>query len=189
MTFASNMIIYLRPTLWKRLETLVSALMKKDLIALLPRLRRFACSLTLSVSDADDLVQEACLRALSRSDQWKPDQPFDFWMFRLTRNLWISEIRKQKVRFGKGQIPAEESAELVQHDTGEDRLAAVQLLGRVGALPSELAVVLVAVSVEGYSYSETAELLDIPIGTVMSRVHRARKMLAHQIAAQAEGVE
>ena len=163
-------------------ERAMSADMKSDLIALLPRLRRFARSLTRSVPEADDLVQEACLRALSRSDQWDPTQPLDRWVFRIARNLWISEIRKRGVRMGQGQVPAEEAPELISPETGEHRVAATQLQAQITALPAELSSVLLAVSVEGYSYAEAAELLDVPIGTVMSRVHRARKTLAAAIA-------
>lgn len=162
--------------------TAMSAEMKRDLIALLPRLRRFARSLTRSISEADDLVQEACLRALSRSDQWDPTQPLDRWVFRITRNLWISEIRKRGVRLGQGHVPAEETLELVTPETGEHSVAASQLQAQIAALPEELSIVLLAVSVEGYSYAEAAELLDVPIGTVISRVHRARKALAAEIA-------
>jgi RNA polymerase sigma-70 factor (ECF subfamily) len=156
--------------------------MKGDLIALLPRLRRFARSLTRSVTEADDLVQEACLRALSRSDQWDPTQPLDRWMFRITRNLWISEIRKRSVRMGQGQVPAEETHELVFQDTGEDEVVRTELQGQIAALPAELSAILLSVSVEGYSYAEAAELFDIPVGTVMSRIYRARKALAKEIA-------
>lgn len=165
-----------------RSEVGVSADMKSDLIAMLPRLRRFARSMTRSVPEADDLVQEACLRALSRSDQWDPAQPLDRWMFRITRNLWISEIRKRSVRLGQGQVPADEAPELVTLETGEASMAASQLQRQIAALPEELSSVLLTVSVEGYSYSEAAQLFDIPVGTVMSRMHRARKTLAAQIA-------
>ena len=160
----------------------VSTDLKRELIALLPRLRRFARSLTRSVPEADDLVQEACLRALSRADQWDPAQPLDRWMFRITRNLWISEVRKRGVRMGQGQVAADETNELISLETGEDRVAERQLQEQVDALPSELSSVLLAVSVEGYSYAEASELFDVPIGTVMSRVHRARKALAARIA-------
>jgi RNA polymerase sigma-70 factor (ECF subfamily) len=151
--------------------------MKADLIALLPRLRRFAQSLTRSAPEADDLVQEACLRALSRAHQWDPLQPLDRWVFRIMRNLWISEVRKRSVRMGAGQIPAEDATELVSTTTGEQSVAAKQLRAQIMSLPPDLASVLLAVSVEGYSYAEAAALFDVPIGTVMSRMHRARKSL------------
>ncbi len=162
--------------------------LKKDLIAMLPRLRRFARTMTRSVTEADDLVQEACLRALSRSDQWDPSQPLDRWVFRITRNLWISELRKRQVRLGQGHVPADETTELVSRDTGEESVVASQLKGKIAALPQDLSSVLLLVSVEGYSYAETAELLSVPIGTVMSRVHRARKLLAQELA-QTEGAD
>ncbi len=163
-------------------EVNLSQDLKKQLIAMLPRLRRFARTMTRSATEADDLVQEACLRALSRSDQWNPDHPLDRWVFRITRNLWISELRKRQVRLGQGHVPAEETSELVNRDTGEETMAATQLKGKIAALPQDLSAVLLLVSVEGYSYAETAELMEIPIGTVMSRVHRARKLLAKEIA-------
>lgn len=159
-------------------EQAVAGDLKSDLIEMLPRLRRFAMSLTRSGAEADDLVQEACLRAISRADQWDPAQPLDRWMFRITRNLWISEIRKRTVRMGAGQVPAEETSELVSPVTGEAVVAAAQVQQQIMALPEDLSSVLLAVSVEGYSYAEAAALFDVPIGTVMSRVHRARKVLA-----------
>ena len=162
--------------------------LKKDLIAMLPRLRRFARTMTRSVTEADDLVQDACLRALSRSDQWDPSQPLDRWVFRITRNLWISELRKRQVRLGQGHVPADETNELVTRDTGEELVVASQLKGKIAALPQDLSSVLLLASVEGYSYAETAELLSVPIGTVMSRVHRARKLLAKELA-QTEGAD
>ena len=163
-------------------EVVVVADLKREMIALLPRLRRFARTLTRSVPEADDLVQEACLRALSRADQWDRSQPLDRWLFRITRNLWISEIRKRSVRAGEGVVPAEESPELVSHETGEAGVMASELRLQVASLPSDLASVLLAVSVEGYSYAEAAELFDIPVGTVMSRIHRARRALGERLA-------
>ena len=156
--------------------------LKRELIEILPRLRRFARSLTRSMSEADDLVQEACVKALARADQWDASQPLDRWVFRIARNHWISELRKTSVRVGEGQVPAEESSELTTMETGEARVAVGEIAGRIAALPPELSSILLTVSVEGYSYAEAAELFEIPIGTVMSRIHRARKTLAAQMA-------
>ncbi len=161
----------------------VTSDLKREIIALLPRLRRFARTLTRSVPEADDLVQEACLRALTRADQWDRGQPLDRWLFRIARNLWISEIRKRTVRLGEGLVPAEESTELTSLETGEAGVMASDLRLQIDALPTDLSSVLLAVSVEGYSYAEAAELFDIPVGTVMSRVHRARKALGERLAA------
>lgn len=150
---------------------------RSDMIALLPRLRRFALSLARSGPDADDLLQDACATALQKWEQYDPAQPLDRWMFRVLRNLWISEIRKRKVRIGQGQIPADEATELRVEDTAADRLAAQQVRGKVEDLPDDLSQPLMLVCAEGYSYREASELLGIPIGTVMSRIHRARKTL------------
>lgn len=150
---------------------------KAEMIQLLPRLRRFALNLTRSGPDADDLLQEACTTALQRWQQYDPSQPLDRWMFRVVRNLWVSEIRKRKVRRGEGQIPAEEATELQSEGDAETALTAAQVRKRVSALGPELAQPLMLVCAEGYSYREVSDLLNVPIGTVMSRIHRARKLI------------
>lgn len=165
-----------------------TARLRQEMIALLPRLRRFARTLTRSQPEADDLIQEVCLKALDKAAQWDPAQPLDRWLFRIARNHWISELRKRKVRMGEGQIPAEEATELRTHDTGEAGVLAQGLRAQIAALPEDLSSVLLVVSVEGYSYAETAALFDIPIGTVMSRIHRARKLLAERLAQDDQGV-
>lgn len=156
--------------------------LNQNMIAMLPQLRRFARVLTRSVPDADELVQETCLKALHSADQWDRTQPLDRWLFRILRNTWYSELRKRKVRFGEGQVPADETSELLEVSTGEAVAMAGDLRRLVDALPTDLGAALLVVSVEGYSYAEAADLLDIPIGTVMSRIHRARKILAERIA-------
>ena len=158
--------------------------LKRDIITLLPRLRRFARTLTRSAQEADDLVQEACLKALSHPDQWDDTQPLDRWLFRILRNTWFSELRKRQVRLGQGHVPAEEAAELVEMSTGEASAVAGDLQRQIAALPADLRSVLLLVSVEGYSYAEASELIEVPVGTVMSRIHRARKSLAKRIAAE-----
>jgi RNA polymerase sigma-70 factor, ECF subfamily len=150
---------------------------KSDILSLLPRLRRFGLSLTRSGADADDLVQDAYAAALTKWHQFDPSQHLDRWMFRIVRNLWISELRKRKVRQGEGTIPAEDATELRTDTDAEDAMLARQVRGQVDALPADLAQPLLLVCAEGYSYREAADLLDIPIGTVMSRIHRARKIL------------
>lgn len=155
--------------------------LRQEMIAHLPRLRRFARTLTRSVPEADDLIQDVCLKALDKADQWDASQPLDRWLFRIARNHWISEIRKQKVRMGEGQVPAEDATELRSIETGEAGVLAKGLQAQIAALPGDLSSVLLVVSVEGYSYAEAAELFDIPTGTVMSRIHRARKLLAERL--------
>ncbi len=158
---------------------------KSEMIDLLPRLRRFALTLTKSGPDADDLLQDACSAALQKWKQYDASQPLDRWMFRILRNHWISEIRKRKVRQGEGQVPAdEETVELSVQSTAIDVLAAQQVRQKVTALGTDLAQPLMLVCAEGFSYKEAAEMLDVPIGTVMSRIHRARKLLLTEMNAQ-----
>lgn len=161
---------------------------KSEMISLLPRLRRFALSLTRSGPDADDLLQEACATALQRWQQYDPAQPFDRWMFRVVRNHWISEIRKRKVRQGEGQIDAEQAPELQAAGSAAEVLEAKQVRSTVAELDAELSQPLMLVCAEGYSYREAADLLDIPIGTVMSRIHRARKQLVSRLSVEESGV-
>jgi RNA polymerase sigma-70 factor (ECF subfamily) len=157
---------------------------KSEMISLLPRLRRFALSLTKSGPDADDLLQDACTTALQKWQQYDPSQPLDRWMFRVVRNLWISEIRKRKTRQGSGQIQAAETNELRVESNADSALTAKQVLSKVSDLDSELSQPLLLVCAEGYSYREASDLLDIPIGTVMSRIHRARKQLMSNLSTQ-----
>ncbi|MBM7069282.1 RNA polymerase sigma factor [Actibacterium sp. 188UL27-1] len=159
---------------------------KSDLISMLPRLRRFAMTLTRSAADADDLVQDACATALLKWSYYDPTQPLDRWVFRILRNQWISETRKRKVRVGQGQIPADESHELVAREDSDTTLMAQQVVAHVSTLPAELSEPLMLVCSEGYSYREVADLLEMPIGTVMSRIHRARKELS-ALLSPAEG--
>ncbi len=150
---------------------------KRDLIHLLPRLRRFARTLTRDAADADDLVQSACERAITRIGQWQTGTRLDAWVYTMMRNLWISELRKRKVRVGQGVVDAE-TAELPSSlASSEDSTFAGQVGRMIEALPEGLSAVLLLVGVEEHSYSETAEILDIPIGTVMSRLSRARAAL------------
>ncbi len=156
--------------------------LRRDLVVLLPRLRRFALSLTRNAADADDLVQDTCLRAMSRAADWDAAQGLDRWVFRILRNAFISDTRRARTRVGQGQVDATEATELRTHATAEHDLAATQIMGRLAALPEGYAATLLLVAVEGYSYAEAAELLSVPAGTVMSRVSRARQMLAERLA-------
>ncbi len=157
---------------------------KLEMISLLPRLRRFGLSLTRSEPDADDLLQEVCTAALQKWDMYDPAQPLDRWLFRIMRNMWITEVRKRKVRLGQGHVPAEEASELRVEGTADDTLMAKQVRQNVSDLDEDLSQPLLLVCAEGYSYKETADMLEIPIGTVMSRIHRARKLLVSRLTAE-----
>ena len=153
-----------------------------EMVALLPRLRRFACGLTGSLADADDLVQGACLKALDRIEQWRPGTRLDSWMFRILQNLWIDQLRERRGR--EVAMDPEDLAERAVGDAArenEARIALGEVRREVAKLPPEQRAVLMLVSVEGVSYKEAAEILEIPIGTVMSRLARARLALGRAI--------
>lgn len=155
---------------------------KPLLVRLLPRLRRFARTLAPTVADADDLVQTACLRALERSGDLASPERIAPWMFAMLRNAWIDETRRRSVRHGAGTVDAAEAADLQTPTDGAASLGARQITDHVLGLPQGLSAVVLLVSVEGYTYRETAEILGIPAGTVMSRMSRARTLIAAALA-------
>ena len=150
----------------------------QQLVALLPRLRRFAYSLTGSRDDGDDIVQSACERALSRLHQWQPGTRLDSWMFRIIQTTWIDRLRAKRVR---GEDVDQDTVETLVGDDGrrltESRLMLARVRKAIGRLPEDQRSVLVLVAVDGMSYREASDILDIPLGTVMSRLARARRRL------------
>jgi len=158
---------------------------RRDLVSLLPKLRRFAMTLTRNASDADDLVQEACERAIARSHQWNGEGRLESWVYAMTRNLWFDEIRKRKVR-GGGIIDILEQDELNVEAAAEKAVYANQVQKMILSMPEGLASVFLLVNVEGHSYREAAEILGIPIGTVMSRLSTARLRLAAMLSENTE---
>lgn len=154
-----------------------------QLIAVLPRLRRFARGLTGSVVEADDLVQAACERALARREQFQEGTRFDSWMFRIVQTIWIDQIRSRRVR--KEEVDVAEarigSDEPVRR--AEARLALAEVRHAVDRLPPDQRTALLLVTVEGLSYKEAAEVVQVPVGTIMSRLARARLALQAQLEA------
>jgi RNA polymerase sigma factor (sigma-70 family) len=151
---------------------------EEELVELLPRLRRFARGLTRHASDADDLCQAAIERALKSRDQWQQGTRLDSWMYRITRNLWIDE-RRAAGRRGV-QTPIDDKVVQIAGD-GAAEVEAGALRGDVdGAmarLPDEQREVVMLILVEGYAYREAAGILEVPIGTVTSRLARGRETL------------
>ncbi len=149
---------------------------RSELVALLPRLRRFARSLTGHPADADDLVQLAVERALLHWRQWRPGTRLDAWMFGVLRNAWIDELRGRQRR-AKVFVP-EELGETVGDASDEQQQTALAINQALAALSVEHREVVALVLVEGFSYDEAAQLLEIPVGTLTSRLSRAREALA-----------
>ena len=143
-----------------------------------PRLRRFAYALTVDAADADDLTQLAAERAMTRYDQWQPGTKFDSWLFRIARNLWIDTVRERGRRARREVDEAAGTA--VEHDPRSATHAAIDLgkaMEAMAQLPDEQREIVALILVDGMGYREVAELLDLPIGTVSSRLVRGRKAL------------
>jgi len=102
----------------------------------------------------------------------------DRWVFTICRNLWLNELRSRKVRVGNGCIPIDDENPLIEKDQSEANIFAGEVLSQVMALPDAQRETVLLVYIEGFAYKETAAILDIPIGTVMSRLSAARKALA-----------
>lgn len=149
-----------------------------ELVALLPRLRRFAHALSRTRADADDLTQATVERALRSKGQWQPGTRLDSWLYRIMRNLWIDMVR---ARGRKDRVEAPEAeAERLGEDPRDAMDASVDLARMMAAmqrLPDEQREVVALILIEGFGYRETAEMLDLPIGTVSSRLVRGRTAL------------
>ncbi len=148
------------------------------MVAVLPRLRRFAYALTGSTEQGDDLVQETCLRALSRVERWQPGSRLDSWMYRIAQNIWLDRMRANKVRGEVVDVDVvEELPGLDGREVTESQLTLEEVDAALGRLPTEQRAVIALVCIEGVSYKEAAEITGVPIGTIMSRLARARQAL------------
>lgn len=156
---------------------------RPHMIALLPRLRAFAHALARSGDAADDLVQATCEKALGAVDSWTPGSRLDSWMFRIMQNHWIDLKRRTRPQTG---LDGPDGLRLVAEDgrrVAEARLTLGTVRDLIEEMSEDQRTVLVLVCVEELSYREAAEVLDIPIGTVMSRLARARKTIADAMGA------
>lgn len=155
----------------------VSPDLRHQIAALLPRLRRFGRTLAHRAEDADDLVQMAIEKALNRTDQWTPGTRLDSWMFRIMQTTWIDEVRARERR-GQTFLPEEEGEHVGDAASASGSpLDALLVRKAVARLSEEHRAVVGLVLVEGLSYQEAAEALDLPVGTVTSRLARARDAL------------
>ena len=149
-----------------------------DIVAMLPRLRRFARALAGQAADADDVVQIAVERALRRLDQFEEGTKLDSWLYSIVRNAWIDEARA-RARRGKIFAPAEAGER--RGDEGaaavHARLDVQDLSAAMQTLPQEQREAVALVCVEGLSYRDAAETLAVPIGTLTSRLARGRETL------------
>jgi RNA polymerase sigma-70 factor, ECF subfamily len=146
-----------------------------ELVTLLPRLRRFARTLTRNPHDADDLVQVALERALARAHQLRPDAALAGWVFGILRHAWIDELR---ARARSERVFALEEIGQNVGDAGQDAQAErLSVQDAMGRLPRDQRLAVALVLIEGFSYKEAAHVIDVPIGTLTSRLARAREAL------------
>jgi RNA polymerase sigma-70 factor (ECF subfamily) len=140
----------------------------------LPTLRQQAVALTRNRADADDLVQTAVVSALAAQDSFTPGTNFRAWMTRILRNRFISNIRARRENVALDDVP---SATMARSGGQEESLAMRELRRHLGRLPADQRLVLLLISVQGLSYEQVSEQLDVPVGTLKSRVFRARRQL------------
>jgi len=153
---------------------------RHQLIALLPRLRRFATVLTRSSDAADDLVQASVARALERHHQWNPGTRLDRWLFQIMKTVWLNNRKSDAIRRTESLRDHEFAGSVSGTAAVESKMLLREVRTAFARLPMEQQQALMLVSVEGYGYREAAELLDVPIGTVISRVARGRVALAER---------
>jgi RNA polymerase sigma-70 factor (ECF subfamily) len=156
--------------------------MRDQLVEHIPALRRFAYGLARDRSKADDLVQDCLARALAREQLFEPSTNLRAWLFTILRNLFLNRIRDERMRPVVSDASLDWSTS--QHTAPGaqfDSLLARQVLNAIDTLAVEQREVLLLVAVEGLSYRETADVIAMPIGTVMSRLSRAREQLRLQL--------
>lgn len=143
---------------------------------MIPALRRYARSLLRDVTAADDLVQDCLERVIANWHRRRNDDPRT-WVFAILHNLAVSSLRQSARRGAHLSVDEVKDGALSRHPSQEDRLLQQDILDAIGQLPEEQRSVLLLVSMEDMSYAQVAEVLATPIGTVMSRLSRARERL------------
>ena len=152
------------------------AAFENEMLALLPRLRRFARALARDAADADDLCQMTVEKALLARGSWQPGTRLDSWMYRIMRNAWIDTARARG-RASETFVDAEAGAAIGGDGGAEARVALGEVEAAMRRLPDEQREAVALVLVEGLAYKEAADVLDIPMGTLTSRLVRGRQAL------------
>lgn len=149
--------------------------LRQRIAELLPRLRRFARTLAWHREDADDLVQIALERALRSQDQWQAGTRLDSWLFRIMKNAWIDELRARGRR--DEVLAPEDAGEHVGVSETGSLITRLSVEAAMARLPEDQRIAVSLVLVEGLAYKDAAEVLDVPIGTLTSRLARGREAL------------
>jgi len=145
------------------------------IIELLPRLRRYARALVGDAERADDLVQDCVERALSRWHLWRQPHDLRAWLFTIMHNIHANAVRR--VVRGPGFVDLEHAHAAATPPQQIEHIALGEVMGRLNALPAAQRAVVLLVALEGMTYDEVAKVLGVPVGTVMSRLSRARERL------------
>jgi len=152
-----------------------------DLVAALPRLRRYARVLTGDMHRADDLVQDTLARAWEKRRLWQAGSDLRAWLFTIMHNVHVNQFSTRQREYAHASLDADDASgvgwEIAVRATQSDRVELSEILAQIGKLPVEQREVLVLAAVEELRYEEIATVLGIPIGTVMSRLSRAREKL------------
>ena len=144
----------------------------------IPRLRRYARALTRDLNAADDLVQDCLARALSKVHLWQKGTDLRAWLFTILHNQYVNHVRRA-VREGASVGLSETEPNLTSAPNQGKRLELRDLERAIAKLPEEQRAVLLLVGLEGMRYEEVAAVLDVPVGTIRSRLSRGRDMLRH----------
>jgi len=150
--------------------------LRDAMLAAVPSLRAFAISLSGNIDRADDLVQETLLRAIANIDSFQPGTNMSAWMFTILRNLFRSEYRKRRREVEDTDGSYAES--LKSHPEQNSRLEFQEFRTALSKLPPDQREALILVGASGFSYEEAAAICDCAVGTIKSRVNRARTRLA-----------
>ncbi len=152
--------------------------LRHQMVGFLPRMRRFARGLARDPDKADDLIQAACERALTRLHQVREGTRLDSWLYRIIYTCWVDSFRRSVTRSSYlVALANENAATATTAESGGHLDAALDLERAFKTLPDECVAAIMLVSVEGYSYTEAAGVMNVPVGTVASRVARSRALL------------
>jgi RNA polymerase sigma-70 factor, ECF subfamily len=158
----------------------VDPALRDQILAAIPSLRAFAISLSGNVDRADDLVQETILRALANIHSFQPGTNMPAWLFTILRNLFRSEYRKRRREVEDADGSFAET--LKSHPDQIGRVEFQEFRQALAQLPSEQREALILVGASGFSYEEAADICECAVGTIKSRVNRARSRLAKLLA-------
>lgn len=154
---------------------------RPDLIEHLPRLRRYARALTGEMTRADDLVQDTLERALIKIDLWQPGSDLRAWLFTLMHNLFVNQIRSHR----PPDSALEDALDIPVSGGQMEALGARDIHAALARLPDQQREVMLLIGLEQFSYDEAARVIGVPVGTVMSRLSRARERMRQLLAGEA----